>query len=336
MKTTSVSTAKERLNALKGVGLSKEEKVNEPKKRTSFRDYEVGFWNAIRSGNVSDSLSEGTRGGGFLVPDSFDEQLITALTEKSVMRKLATIIKTEHNRDFIIEESIGDCDWVVEGARIPDDDFNFSQIRLMAHKLAARVIVSNELLEDIPHNIESHLTQLFTMKISKAEEDAFINGNGIHKPTGILNTAEVGLISENSGTFTADDIIDLYYSVRQRYREKKESVWLMSTNAINILAKLKDATGRYLWRTTELSNGEKLLLGHSVIESKYMPGVEVSSKPVLFGDFSNYRIGDRGNRILKQLDEIYADHDQTAFIITERVDGILALPETVKSLQIKA
>jgi HK97 family phage major capsid protein len=56
--------------------------------------------------------------------------------------------------------------------------------------------------------------------------------------------------------------------------------------------------------------------------------------PVMFGDFSNYWIGDRGKRVIKRLVERYADRGQVAFLITERVDAKLVLPEAVKMLQI--
>ena len=65
-----------------------------------------------------------------------------------------------------------------------------------------------------------------------------------------------------------------------------------------------------------------------------MDKVAPGSIPVMFGDFRNYWIGDRGKRVIKRLVERYADRGQVAFITTERVDAKLVLPEAVKMLKI--
>lgn len=50
-----------------------------------------------------------------------------------------------------------------------------------------------------------------------------------------------------------------------------------------------------------------MLFGHKLYISKNLPDVAPGSKPVLFGDFSYYWIGDRGKRTVKRLSERYAD-----------------------------
>lgn len=55
-----------------------------------------------------------------------------------------------------------------------------------------------------------------------------------------------------------------------------------------------------------------------------------------FGDFDKFWIGDRGSRSIKRLSEKYADSGQVGFIVSERTDATLVIPEAVKVLQTKA
>ena len=78
------------------------------------------------------------------------------------------------------------------------------------------------------------------------------------------------------------------------------------------------------------------LLGHPIMVSAYLDSVVPGSKPVLFGDFSYYWIGERGKRVIKRLVERYANQGQVAFLTSERVDAKLVLPEAIKCLEVKA
>ena len=61
-----------------------------------------------------------------------------------------------------------------------------------------------------------------------------------------------------------------------------------------------------------------------------------AGKPcIAFGDFSYYKIGERGQRSFQELKELYAGNGMIAFVAKERVDGKLALREAVQILKIK-
>ena len=49
---------------------------------------------------------------------------------------------------------------------------------------------------------------------------------------------------------------------------------------------------------------------------------------------SYYNIGDRGTRTIQELRELYAGNDMTGYVMKERVDGVLVLPEAVRVLKI--
>ena len=324
--------------------VSKPEKVEEEKGYVSpfNKDYGRNFWNAMRNKDASpiirNALQVGTdTEGGFLVPDEFESKIIMALQESNVMRSLANVMRTSHgDRKIPIAKQTGEAAWIEEEALVPESDDAFGQIHLNAYKLAALIKVSEELLNDAAFDVEAYISTQFANKIAVKEEDAFINGDGVNKPTGILHEsagAEVGVTTADVSP-TLDEVIDLYYSLKAPYRRK--AVWLANDSTVKALRKVKDKNGNYLWHPSLVVGNPDTLLGKPIITSPSMPDIVAGAKPIAFGDFSHYWIAERQNRIFKKLNELYATTGQVGFMATERIDGKLTLPEAIKVLKIKA
>jgi HK97 family phage major capsid protein len=137
-----------------------------------------------------------------------------------------------------------------------------------------------------------------------------------------------------AAAFTADEIFDLFYSLKAPYRRK--AVFIMNDASVKALRKLKDTNGQYLWQPSLTAGTPDTLLNRPVYTSAYMPAIEAQAKSVLFGDLSYYWVADRQGRSFKRLGELYAPTGQVGFLGTQRVDGKLVLPEAVKVLQQKA
>lgn len=306
-------------------------------------EYRRNFWNAMRSKaptiEVINALQIGTDSeGGYLVPDEYERTLVQALEEENVFRRLAHVIQTSFgDRKIPLVASKGTASWIdEEGAYLESDD-SFGQISIGAYKLGTMIKVSEELLNDSVFDIESYIATEFTRRIGAREEESFINGDGTGKPVGILNAtggADVGVTTTSSTTLTADNLIDLFYSLRVPYRRK--AVWLLNDSTIQIIRKLKDGNGQYLWQPSLVANTPDTILGRPIVSSSYMPTVAAGNKTVAFGDFSYYWIADRQGRSFKRLDELFAATGQVGFRGSERVDGKLILPEAVKVLQMKS
>ena len=161
-----------------------------------------------------------------------------------------------------------------------------------------------------------------------AEELAFINGNGTGKPTGVLNTAEVGVTSAASNAITTDEIIDLYHSLRTPYR--KNAIFMSSDSTIKAIRKLKDSNGQYLWQPGLQAGQPDTILNRPIHTSAYMPEIESGNKILLFGDLSYYWVADRQGRSFQRLNELFAKNGQVGFRVFQRLDGKLILPESVK------
>lgn len=312
----------------------------ETKTGRASEEYKQATLNAIRNNfkNVSNILMEGNDSkGGYLVPAEWDARLIDTLEEENVMRKLGTNITTSGEHQINIVASKPAALWTAEGGSLTFGDATFGQKTLDAHKLHVGVRVTNELLYDNAYNLENYLIEQFGKAMGNAEEDAFINGNGSGKPTGFLTTvsADTDTLITTAGTnIAADDIVNLVYSLKRPYR--KNAVFLVNDATLAAIRKLKDNNQAYMWQTSYTAGEPDKLLGYPIYTSAYMPTISAGNMVLAFGDFSYYNIGDRGIRSFRTLGEKYADTDETAFSMIERVDGILTLNESIKVLKMKS
>ena len=295
--------------------------------------YNAVFWETMHTGMPQNGLKVGSDGaGGYLVPDAYEEELVRALAERNVIRKIAKTITTTKKLHIPVAYGTGDATWVIEGEPWSFSEATFGEVVLDAHKLATSILASDEMLEDGGVDLEKHIRTFFAERIGEAEEEAFVCGNGKGKPLGLIYQASVGAVTEDEGDISLDDMIDLEYSVQRPYREN--AVWLMSEDAYGRLRRIRHYDGRPLWNNNLQEGEPQRLFGYPIYVCKAMDKVAPGSIPVMFGDFRNYWIGDRGKRVIKRLVERYADRGQVAFITTERVDAKLVLPEAVKMLKV--
>ena len=306
-------------------------------------EYKGSFWNAMRvkapMPSVLNALQEGTDSeGGYLVPDEFERTLVEALEEENVFRTLAHVIRTSSgDRKIPVVASKGSASWVDEEGAYQESDDAFSQVSIGAYKLGTMIKVSEELLADSVFDLEAYISKEFARRIGAREEESFFNGDGKGKPLGILAAAggaEVGVTAASATAITADEVIDLFYSLKAPYR--KNAVWLLNDATVKQIRKLKDSTGQYLWQPSLVAGTPDTILGRPVKTSAFMPTAAAGAKTIAFGDFKYYWIADRQGRTFKKLSELYAANGQVGFMGTQRVDGKLILPEAIKVLQQKS
>lgn len=306
-------------------------------------EYRKAFWNVMRSKNprhdVLNALSVGTDSeGGYLVPDEFERTLVQTLEEENVFRKLAKIIQTSSgDRKIPVVVTKGTAAWLDEGEEFDESDSVFGQTSIGAYKLGTMIKVSDELLNDSVFDLENYISTEFARRIGAKEEEAFLVGDGDGKPTGIFNAtggAQLGVTAGSATAITADEIIDLVYSLKAPYR--KNAVFLMNDATVKAIRKLKDGQGQYLWQPSLTAGTPDTLLNRPVYTSAYAPTIEAGAKTIAFGDFGYYWIADRQGRSFKRLNELFATTGQVGFLASQRVDGKLILPEAIKVLQQKA
>ena len=307
-------------------------------------EYRNAFWNATRhkdkiTPEMKNALQVGTDSeGGYLVPDEFEKQLVDGLKETGAIRAHAHVITTSSGLHKIpVVASHGSAAWIDEEGAFTESDEAFGQVQLDAHKVGTIIKVSEELLNDSAFDLEGYIRSEFVRRIGDKEEEAFLMGNGTGKPTGILNATgggQVGVTAASATAITADELIDLYYSLKAPYR--RNAVWVLNDDTVKLIRKLKDGSGQYLWQPAIRDGEVNTILGRPYYTSPFVPTAQAGAKTVIFGDISYYWIGDREGITFRRLNELYAGNGQVGFLASKRLDGKTVLPEAIKVLKQKA
>lgn len=314
---------------------SKPANGKEPEKKTgrASDEYRHAMLDAFRSNfkRVSNVLQEGVDAdGGYLVPDEYDHRLVDVLEEENIMRSLATVITTSGEHKINIAATKPAAAWIEEGGALTFGDATFSQILLDAHKLHVAIKVTDELLYDNAFNLENYILTQFGKALANAEEDAFLNGDGVGKPLGLFAATGGGTVANTlTAAIKSDDILDLIYALKRPYR--KDAAFIINDQNLAAIRKLKDNNGSYIWQPSYQAGEPDTILGYKVRTSAYAPKDAIS-----FGDYSYYNIGDRGSRSFSELRELFAGNGMVGYLAKERVDGKLILSEAVQILKLKS
>lgn len=261
-------------------------------------EYDKAFWNTMKfRPAVEDVLRKGkTAMGSSKLPDFTAGKLSEELVKESMLHKIGTVLFNHGDHKFWARDCDDTATWIPEGKAIPiyngmDD---FTPYDVSSHKLAAVIRMDEDFVFSPGCNLEKHMISHMTKAFSRAEEKAFITGNGISEHVGILSDnggAEVGITAP---ALTYDDVVALYFSVKPEYR--KNGKWLMNDETAFALRRVKDADGNYIW-----NHSNDTILGKEVLISEFMPNATAGSSPVAFGDFSYYTIIDRDHTSIKAL-----------------------------------
>ena len=168
------------------------------------------------------------------MPDEYERTLVEALEEENVFRQLANVIRTSSgDRKIPVVATKGTASWIDEEGAYTESDDSFGQVSIGAYKVGTMIKVSEELLNDSVFDLESYIAKEFARRIGAKEEEAFFTGDGSGKPLGVLAAtggAETGVTAASSTAITADELMDLFYSLKSPYRKK--AVWVLNDSTI--------------------------------------------------------------------------------------------------------
>lgn len=295
--------------------------------------YSRAFWNSMRNKNADNGILEETANrinGSYFLPEASAEKYAAALAKENLFRRIATFVRaTTSGGRIITSDTPVDADWIDEGGTVPEAELTANRIALGEHKLACISVLDSNFVHDTGFNISDYLTRDFARIFGKAEEVAFLNGDGVGKPKGVLHAtegADVGVTAALTADIAFDEIHSLYFSLEPEYRSN--AVWVMNDETALALRDLKDSTGNYLWR-----GAADDLLGKPVVISNHMPSVASGAKPVVFGDFKYYWVVERQPLSIRSLHEKYSFADKVGYFGMETLDGCLIRSEAIKALQ---
>jgi len=297
-----------------------------------------GAWNRyIRSGDDSGiagldlkSLNSGTEDqGGYVAPPELDQLIEARLMAASPMRQIATVRQTSSGT---FRKPIGlgvEARWASETeARTQTAADGLALVEFPAGELFAQPAATQTLLEDAFSDVDAWLADEVEAAFAAQESAAFISGDGVGKPRGLLSheivdeaAHEWGKIGAVQGDFSGPDasdrLIDLIYAPKSQFRANGRFV--MNRRTVSEARKLKDSDGRYMWQPG--TGGEAAtLLGYGVTEVEDMPDIGAGNAAIAFGDFRRgYLIVDRvGTRVLR---DPFSAKPFVLFYTTKRVGG---------------
>jgi HK97 family phage major capsid protein len=282
--------------------------------------------------------------GGYLVDPQTASDIKSAMNATASIRAIATVVSVESTSyDVLIDHTELGAGWANETATTAETDTpQIDRITIPLHELSALPKVSQRLLDDSAFDIEGWLASRISDKFARSEAGAFVNGDGVDKPTGFLTYPTVDndvwtwgnlgyvVTGSNTGIVDGDPIIELVYSLGAEYRANASFV--MNSKTAGLVRKLKDADGRFLW-SDGLAQGEPArLMGYSVLIAEDMPDVGTDAMAIAFGDFANgYTIAERPD--LRVLRDPFSAKPHVLFYATKRVGGAVSDFNAIKLLK---
>lgn len=323
------------------------ENAAKPKNIFATEEYKNMFFKAVREGKNSLTSEErkiyqnalvtndDSKGGFLVMPSEMETAIHDILAANVTMRRLATVITSTADHKIPIVTSYGAASWIGENGVYPTVDDSFGVKVIGSNKLGKIIRVSEELMNDSDYDLSGHISRSFARAYAEAEEPAFVSGNGVDKPTGYLIDAETGVTTASSSAITADELLDLFYSLKKGYRGN--ATFVLNDLTEKAIRKLKNGTtGDYMWQPGLVAGQPNVLLGRPIASSDSMATIAASAKVIGFGDFSEYQIKDTTGMAMQVLDQLYAENGQVGFKGFERTDGKLITPEAIKVLVMKS
>lgn len=276
--------------------------------------------------------------GGYLAPSEYVTEIIRGIIEFSPLRSIARVRETS-NAAVKIPKRTGAfaAQWTKEtGTRSETTGLTYGLEEIPSHELYALVDISSQDLEDSAFNIEAELNMEFSEQFGVAEGTGFVLGNGVTRPEGFLENADVG--ETNSGDanlITADGLIDLFHAVKTGHAVL--GTWTLNRATLGEVRKLKDGNGQYLWQSGIAGSSPNTILGQPYVEMTDMPVIAANANPVAFGNFRRgYMIVDRIQIEVLRDPLTQATAGNIRFIARRRVGGQVVLAEAIRKLKIAA
>lgn len=288
--------------------------------------------------------------GGYLVTPDTTGKIVTRIYETSPMRQVASVMSI--GTDAV--EGLNDLGengfaWVGEtSARTENLTAQLGKWAIQVHEAVSVVSATQKVLEDGRLDLEAWLSAKSADRIARGENAAFVNGDGVSKPRGLvsyptaatvdasrawgtfehINTGASGAFRTRSGdTNPVDDLVNVVYALKANFRTNAQ--WMTSRSVLREARKLKDGDSNFIWQPAAVAGQPSALLGFNVVEAEDMPALGANSLSMAFGDFREaYLIVDRIG--LSVLRDPYTAYPYVFFKFRKRVGGGAINFEAVK------
>lgn len=286
--------------------------------------------------------------GGYLLDPQTADSIRSMLGSTSSLRAISNVVQVDATSfDVLIDRSDVGSGWATEAAATSESATpTIERISIKLHELSAMPKASQRLLDDSAFDVEGWLAGKIATRFIRAEASAFINGDGIDKPKGIMLSTKVahaswtwgnlgyiptGAASDFATTNPIDCIVTLVYALAADYRAN--ATFVMNSKTAGAVRKIKDTEGRFMWSDGLAANAPATLMGYRVLIAEDMPDIAANAYPIAFGDFSaGYTIAERPD--LRILRDPFSAKPNVLFYASKRVGGDVTDYAAIKLLKI--
>jgi len=275
--------------------------------------------------------------GGYLAPPEYVQELLKQVTEMSPIRSIARVRATGQ-RSVQMPKRTGQfsAQWVAEaGTRSETTGYAVGMEEIPTHEMYALVDISEQDLEDTVFDLEQEMNGEFSEQFAKAEGTAFVSGNAVGRPEGLLTNGSVGeTVSGHASTILADGLIGLVHAIKSDYA--KNGTFVFNRTSLAAIRKLKDTAGQYVFQAgmSLIGGAPSTILGYPYIEATDMPDEGSNTYPVLFGDFSRgYMVVDRVQLAVLRDPFTQATSGNVRYVARRRVGGQVIQAEAIRKLK---
>ena len=276
-----------------------------------------------------------TSTSGSPVPTSFYDQMIMKARLVGPMLDTSTILNTASGENLQIPSlnTYSTATVATQGGTITESDPTFNAFTtLSAYRVSFIVQASLEMVEDSGIDFAGFLADQAGNELGFRVNNLLTVGTGTVEPNGIVTASGSGITGGTgvTGAFTADNLIDLVYSLDGGARLLPGVGWMMNGAAIGAVRKLKDSQGQFLFSPSLSGNARDMLLGYEIYENPAVASPGTAVKSVVFGHLPSYYVRQVGGIRVDRSDDFAFNTGLVSWRFTYRVDGNLVQTSHVK------
>lgn len=301
------------------------------------------------SAKATDVRTSTVGSGGYALPEMIATDIAKQVQDMSPLRSICRVVQvgTPDYKELVDLNGFG-TEWLGEtDTHNQTNTPNLGEVAPTFGELAAKPEATRWSLQDLFFDVEAWITSAAAEQFAIAEGTAFVSGNGTNKPTGFLTGTPVATADSARAfgvlqyyptgqaaalaTNPFDTFYTMAYGVKAGYRPGAR--WVMNSNTMAALAKVRDAEGVYLLQRSIADSVPDRIAGYGVTVAEDMPDIAANAFPVAFGDWQRgYLIADRvGMAVIR--DEV-TKPGYLRFIIMKRVGGKVKDSNALKLLKV--
>lgn len=295
------------------------------------------FDNRLNELRQTQSMGEGTS-GGFMVPTQFRPDLMQVTPQEAIVRPRATVIPAGTPPDAEVtvpvlnqtaaENVYGgvEVQWLGEGDTKNQTDFELKQKDLVPHEVAGYITATDKLLRNWPA-AEATIGKLLRQAVIGAEDQAFLTGNGVAKPKGVIHSnAVVSVARAVASQIEYSDIRDML----ARFKFGGSPVWVASQTIIPQLMNIVDpgAAGTLIWNMDAKNPMPGTIMGIPLIFNDRSPALGTLGDFCLL-DLQYYLIKDGSGPFVAASPHVHFTSNKTVIKVFWNVDGDSWLDEAL-------